>query len=43
VSAFIVEKWDAGFTFGEKEKNLGIKGSPTRELIFYMSWFPATG
>ena len=34
VSAFVVEKSDAGFTFGEKERKLGIKGSPTRELYF---------
>jgi alkylation response protein AidB-like acyl-CoA dehydrogenase len=34
ISAFIVEKSDDGFSFGEKEKKLGIKGSPTRELIF---------
>ncbi len=34
VSAFIVEKTDQGFTFGTKERKLGIKGSPTRELIF---------
>jgi alkylation response protein AidB-like acyl-CoA dehydrogenase len=34
VSAFVVEKSDAGFTFGEKERKMGIKGSPTRELIF---------
>jgi len=34
VSAFVVEKSDAGFTFGEPEKKMGIKGSPTRELIF---------
>jgi alkylation response protein AidB-like acyl-CoA dehydrogenase len=34
VSAFVVEKSDEGFTFGEKERKLGIKGSPTRELIF---------
>ncbi|NPC97318.1 acyl-CoA dehydrogenase family protein [Nocardioides sp. zg-DK7169] len=34
VSAFIVEKSDEGFTFGEKERKLGIKGSPTRELLF---------
>jgi len=34
VSAFVVEKSDAGFTFGAKERKLGIKGSPTRELIF---------
>jgi alkylation response protein AidB-like acyl-CoA dehydrogenase len=34
VSAFVVEKSDAGFSFGEPEKKMGIKGSPTRELIF---------
>ena len=34
VSAFVVEKSDAGFGFGEKERKLGIKGSPTRELHF---------
>jgi len=34
VSAFVVEKTDEGFTFGAKERKLGIKGSPTRELIF---------
>jgi alkylation response protein AidB-like acyl-CoA dehydrogenase len=34
VSAFVVEKSDAGFSFGEKERKMGIKGSPTRELIF---------
>ena len=34
VTAFVVEKSDPGFTFGEKERKLGIKGSPTRELIF---------
>jgi alkylation response protein AidB-like acyl-CoA dehydrogenase len=32
VSAFVVERSDPGFTFGEKERKLGIKGSPTREL-----------
>ena len=34
VSAFVVEKADVGFSFGEKEKKMGIKGSPTRELYF---------
>ncbi|MCH1868991.1 acyl-CoA dehydrogenase family protein [Nocardioides sp. CFH 31398] len=34
ISAFVVEKGDEGFTFGEKERKLGIKGSPTRELHF---------
>lgn len=33
ISAFVVEKSDEGFTFGAKERKLGIKGSPTRELI----------
>jgi alkylation response protein AidB-like acyl-CoA dehydrogenase len=33
ISAFVVEKSDEGFTFGEKERKLGIKGSPTRELL----------
>lgn len=34
VSAFIVEKGTKGFTFGKKEKKLGIRSSPTTELIF---------
>jgi alkylation response protein AidB-like acyl-CoA dehydrogenase len=34
VSAFVVEDTDEGFTLGEKERKLGIKGSPTRELFF---------
>lgn len=34
VSAFIIEKGTDGFTFGKKEKKLGIRSSPTTELIF---------
>lgn len=34
VSAFVVEASDPGFTLGAKERKLGIKGSPTRELYF---------
>jgi len=34
ISAFIVEKGMPGFTFGKKEKKLGIRGSATAELIF---------
>src|SRR5512143_139960 len=34
ISAFVVEKSDPNFTFGAKERKLGIKGSPTRELLF---------
>lgn len=33
-SAFIVEKGDPGFSFGKKEKKMGIRCSSTRELIF---------
>ena len=33
-SAFIVEKGDAGFEFGKKEKKMGIRSSATCELIF---------
>ncbi|MFQ5867073.1 MAG: acyl-CoA dehydrogenase family protein [bacterium] len=33
-SAFIVEKDTPGFSFGKKEKKMGIRSSPTRELIF---------
>jgi alkylation response protein AidB-like acyl-CoA dehydrogenase len=32
ISAFVVEKGDEGVSFGAKEKKLGIKGSPTREV-----------
>jgi len=34
ISAFVVEKSDEGFSFGANERKLGIKGSPTRDLIF---------
>ncbi|SIS41075.1 acyl-CoA dehydrogenase [Salimicrobium flavidum] len=34
VSAFIVEKEMEGFSQGKKEKKLGIRSSPTTELIF---------
>ncbi|OIK12543.1 acyl-CoA dehydrogenase [Bacillus sp. MUM 13] len=33
-SAFIVEKDFAGFSVGKKEKKLGIRSSPTTEIIF---------
>jgi alkylation response protein AidB-like acyl-CoA dehydrogenase len=32
ISAFVVERSDEGVSFGAKEKKLGIKGSPTREV-----------
>ncbi|WP_207946166.1 acyl-CoA dehydrogenase, partial [Actinomadura sp. 7K534] len=33
ISAFVVEKGDPGVSFGPKERKLGIKGSPTRQVI----------
>ena len=34
ISSFIVEKGIPGFSFGTKEKKMGIRGSATYELIF---------
>ncbi|MDH4222897.1 MAG: acyl-CoA dehydrogenase family protein [candidate division Zixibacteria bacterium] len=39
-SAFIVEKGYDGFTFGKKEKKMGIRASSTRELIFNNCFVP---
>ena len=41
ISAFVVEKSDAGVSFGAPEKKLGIKGSPTREVYFDKVRVPA--
>ncbi len=41
ITAFVVEKDDEGFSFGEPERKLGIKGSPTRELHFDNCRIPA--
>jgi len=34
LSAFIVEKGAPGFSFGKKERKMGLRSSPTLELIF---------
>ena len=34
ITAFIVEKSDAGVSFGAHEKKMGFRGSPTREVYF---------
>ncbi len=39
-STFIVEKGMAGFTFGKKEKKMGIRSSATRELVFRNCFVP---
>ena len=40
-SAFLVEKDTPGFSFGRKEKKLGIRASATRELVFEDCLVPA--
>ena len=41
ISAFIIEKGTPGFSFGNKEKKMGIRSSPTVELIFDACRIPA--
>jgi alkylation response protein AidB-like acyl-CoA dehydrogenase len=42
ISAFVVEKGDEGVSFGPKERKLGIKGSPTRQVILEDVRIPAS-
>lgn len=39
-SAIIVERGTPGFTFGKKEKKMGIRSSATRELVFKDCFVP---
>jgi alkylation response protein AidB-like acyl-CoA dehydrogenase len=41
ISAFIVEKGTPGFSFGKKEQKMGIRSSPTLELVFDNCRVPA--
>jgi alkylation response protein AidB-like acyl-CoA dehydrogenase len=41
-SAIMVEKGTPGFTFGKKEKKMGIRASATRELVFKDCFVPET-
>src|SRR5208283_1198735 len=41
ISAFVVDKDDPGVSFGALEKKLGIRGSPTRTVIFEDARIPA--
>ncbi|RIJ71404.1 acyl-CoA dehydrogenase [Nakamurella silvestris] len=40
ISAFVVHADDEGFEVGTKERKLGIKGSPTREIHFHNCRIP---
>ena len=42
ITAFIIEKGTPGFSFGKKEKKMGIRGSATSELIFENCVLPKT-
>lgn len=42
ISAFIVEKGTPGFSFGKKEAKMGIRSSPTMELVFENCRIPAS-
>jgi len=41
ISAFIVHRDDPGFSVGPKERKLGIRGAPTREIYFSDCAIPA--
>jgi alkylation response protein AidB-like acyl-CoA dehydrogenase len=41
ISAFVVHQDDPGFSIGPKERKLGIRGSPTREIYFEDCTIPA--
>ncbi len=41
ISAFVVHRDDPGFSVGPKERKLGIRGSPTREIYFEDCMIPA--
>ncbi|MGG1516867.1 acyl-CoA dehydrogenase family protein [Paenibacillus oryzisoli] len=41
ISAFVVEKGTRGLSFGKKEKKLGIRASPTLEMLFDDCRIPA--
>jgi len=41
-SAFIIEKGTPGFSFGKKERKMGIRASVTRELVFDNCRVPKT-
>ena len=40
-SALLVDKGTPGFTFGKKERKMGIRSSATRELVFHNCRVPA--
>ncbi|GAC1566420.1 MAG: acyl-CoA dehydrogenase [Ktedonobacteraceae bacterium] len=41
ISCFVIEKGTRGFSFGKKERKMGLHSSPTRELLFEDCVVPA--
>ena len=41
ITAFLIEKGDAGFSIGQKIDKVGMRGSPTAELVFNDCFVPA--
>jgi len=42
ITAFLIEKGDAGFSIGQKIEKVGMRGSPTAELVFDDCFVPET-
>lgn len=42
ISCFMMEKGTPGFSFGKRERKMGLHSSPTRELLFDACEIPAT-
>jgi isovaleryl-CoA dehydrogenase len=40
ITAFLIEKGDAGFSIGQKIEKVGMRGSPTAELVFNDCFIP---
>ena len=40
ITAFLIEKGDAGFSIGQKIDKMGMRGSPTAELVFDDCFIP---
>ncbi len=40
ITAFLIEKGDEGFTIGQKIEKVGMRGSPTAELVFTDCFIP---
>ena len=40
ITAFLIEKGDAGFSIGQKIDKMGMRGSPTAELVFNDCFVP---